>query len=84
MTITLGVAMYFVIWWTVLFAVLPFGVRTQADAGEILQGTPESAPNRSAMAQVFFRTTIAACAVFLLVWAAMEWRLIPLEVADPR
>ena len=30
-----GLAVYFVIWWTVLFAVLPFGVRSQAEAGSV-------------------------------------------------
>ncbi|MCB1491238.1 MAG: DUF1467 family protein, partial [Rhodobiaceae bacterium] len=31
MSIASGVAIYFLIWWLVLFAVLPFGVRTQAE-----------------------------------------------------
>jgi predicted secreted protein len=33
MSIPFAIALYFVIWWTVLFAVLPFGVRTQDEAG---------------------------------------------------
>ena len=28
-----SIAIYFVIWWLVLFAVLPFGVRSQHEAG---------------------------------------------------
>ncbi len=39
MSLTFGLALYFIIWWTVLFAVLPFGVRTQGEAGEIVPGT---------------------------------------------
>jgi predicted secreted protein len=84
MTITLGLAMFFVIWWTVLFAVLPFGVHTQADNGEILQGTPESAPTRSIMGRIFLRTTVVAVLVFCLIWAAIVLKLIPLEVVEPR
>jgi predicted secreted protein len=80
MTITLGLALYFIIWWTVLFAVLPFGVRTQGDAGEIIQGTPESAPRAPNLRLVMLRTTILAAVVFVLVWAAMALRLIPLEL----
>jgi predicted secreted protein len=83
MTITLGLALYFIIWWTVLFAVLPFGVRTQGDAGEIVQGTPESAPRAPAMLTVALRTTIVATVVFGVVWAAMVLKLIPLEVMGP-
>ena len=44
MSITLGIAIYVVIWWTVLFAVLPIGVRTQGEDGVIVPGTPASAP----------------------------------------
>ncbi|NBW15939.1 MAG: DUF1467 family protein [Caulobacteraceae bacterium] len=52
MTITGGLAVYFVIWWTVLFAVLPFGVRSQAEAGEISQGTDPGAPSAPRMRRV--------------------------------
>ena len=34
MSIGFGIAIFFVVWWIVLFAVLPFGVRTQGEAGE--------------------------------------------------
>jgi predicted secreted protein len=84
MTVTLGLAIFFVIWWTVLFAVLPFGVRTQAESGEIVQGTPESAPTRSIMRVVFWRTTGVAVIVFGLLWAAIVLNVIPLEGTDPR
>jgi len=33
MSLTLSIAIYFVIWWIVLFAVLPIGVRTQGEMG---------------------------------------------------
>jgi hypothetical protein len=42
--ITGGIALYFVIWWTVLFAVLPFGVRSQAEAGDVVSGSEPGAP----------------------------------------
>lgn len=38
-----GIAVYFVIWWVTLFAVLPFGVKTQDEEGETLLGTVGSA-----------------------------------------
>ena len=71
MSITFGLAVYFVIWWTVLFAVLPFGVRTQAEAGEVVPGTPESAPAATRLLRTFAITTIVAGAVFALVYAIM-------------
>ena len=44
MSLTFAIAIYVVIWWTVLFAVLPIGVRTQGEDGSVVPGTPESAP----------------------------------------
>ena len=32
-------AVYFIVWWMTLFAVLPFGLKTQAEAEEIVPGT---------------------------------------------
>jgi predicted secreted protein len=50
MTIAGGLAVYFVIWWTVLFAVLPFGVHSQAETGEVTDGhgTGRAGPARPA------------------------------------
>lgn len=32
----MALAIYIFIWWITLFAVLPFGVRTQDEAGEVV------------------------------------------------
>ena len=37
--IPMAVAIYFVMWWIVLFAVLPFGVRSQEEGGAVEPGT---------------------------------------------
>ena len=71
MSITFGLAVYFVIWWTVLFAVLPFGVRTQGEAGEVAPGTPASAPVTPRLLRTFAITTVVAGAVFALVYGVM-------------
>jgi predicted secreted protein len=80
MSWTLGIALYFIIWWTMLFAVLPFGVHTQGDAGERVLGTPESAPASYRAAKIFITTTIVATIVFTLVWLALRYRIIPLDI----
>ena len=54
------VAMYFVIWWICLFAVLPLKVRTQGEAGEVVPGTPASAPARPQLAIKAGITTVVA------------------------
>ena len=79
MSLTLGVALYFIIWWTVLFAVLPFGVRTQAEEGRVVPGTPESAPVRPQLIRIFLINSMVATVVFVCVWGAIVYRLIPIE-----
>jgi len=79
MSVAFLVAVYFIVWWTVLFAVLPFGVRTQAEAGDVVPGTPESAPAEFRLLPVVLATTAVATVVFLALWAAVHWRIIDLQ-----
>ena len=43
-TISTAFAIYFVLWWIVLFLTLPFGVRSQHEDGEGAPGTDPGAP----------------------------------------
>ena len=88
MTIVFGIVLYIMIWWLTLFAVLPFGVKTQAEAGEIVEGTPESAPASPRFWRVVLINTVVSAMVFAFVWAAMQndWlglHEIPPGYADP-
>jgi len=85
MNITFLLAVYFIVWWVVLFAVLPFGVVTQGEAGEVVPGTPESAPAHFRLLRVVLITTVVASVVFLVLWAAIHWGIVDLQgtVADP-
>jgi predicted secreted protein len=77
--LSFAIAIYVVIWWTVLFAILPFGVRTQAEDGEVVRGTPESAPTRPRLLRVLLLTTLVSGLVFASLWAAVRVDLINLE-----
>ena len=44
MSITFGLAIYFILWWLVLFAILPLGVQSQLESGEVVPGTEAGAP----------------------------------------
>src|SRR5438552_738147 len=35
MSLTTSLAIYFIVWWVVLFLVLPWGIRSQAESGDI-------------------------------------------------
>ena len=62
MSLSLAIAIYVVIWWTVLFAVLPIGVRTQGEDGAVVPGTPESAPSAPRLLRVVLLTTLISAA----------------------
>ena len=79
MSVSFAIAVYVVIWWTVLFAVLPIGVRSQAEDGAIVPGTPESAPTRPRFLRIVLITTLVSCAVFGGLWAAIRYNVISLE-----
>ena len=64
-----GLALYFVIWWVLLFAVLPFGVRSQAESGEVVQGSEPGAPALPALREKAIWTTLVASVVLVLVAA---------------
>lgn len=59
-----GAALFFIIWWVVLFAMLPFGLRTQDDDSEVTLGTVSSAPKGAHMLKAVIRTTIVSIVVF--------------------
>lgn len=59
-----GAAVYFIIWWTVLFAMLPFGLKTQDDNEDVTLGTVSSAPGRPHMRKAAIRTTIVSLIIF--------------------
>ena len=79
MSLTFAIAVYLVIWWTVLFAILPIGVRTQGEDGTIVPGTPESAPTRPRLLRIVLLTTVVSALVFAVLWAAVRYGLVDLE-----
>jgi predicted secreted protein len=66
------VAVYFVTWWLVLFAVMPWGMRTQDEAGETVLGTPRSAPVKPRLLAKAIATTIVAAVVVGALWLAVD------------
>jgi predicted secreted protein len=73
MSIAGAIALYFIIWWTVLFAILPFGVRSQAEAGEVIAGTEPGAPTAPLMHRKALWTTLIAAIVFGIVVLALNF-----------
>src|SRR5438132_700953 len=66
MSLPTAVAIYFIIWWVVLFAVLPWGVHSQQDSGTVAPGTDPGAPAIPRLKRKLIWTTIVAAIVFAI------------------
>jgi predicted secreted protein len=62
MAVTTAIAIYFLIWWIVLFAVLPWGVRAQGE--DAVPGTDPGAPSAPRLGMKLLWTTVVASVVF--------------------
>jgi predicted secreted protein len=79
MPVTTGLAIFFLIWWIVLFAVLPWGVRSQEEGGDIAPGTDPGAPAIPNLRKKLVWTTLVSVVVFAACYVIYVERLVTLE-----
>jgi predicted secreted protein len=79
MSVTTAIAIYFLIWWVVLFAVLPWGVRSQSEHGDVSPGSDPGAPSLPRIALKLVWTSLVAGLVFGALYLIYVRRLITLE-----
>ena len=69
-TISTGFAIYFVLWWVVLFVTLPFGIRSQhedgASSSQAIPGTDPGAPVTTGMGRKLIWTTVISAVIFAI------------------
>jgi predicted secreted protein len=69
-SISTAFAIYFVLWWIVLFLTLPFGVRSQHEEGGGVEGTDPGAPIMARMGRKLLWTTLISAVIFAVaMWA---------------
>ena len=78
-TITSAIVLFAVIWSVILFIVLPLWQTSQYDAGEIVPGTPASAPTDAMIKKKLLITTVAAVIVFSIVYGVIVTGAITLD-----
>lgn len=71
--IPMALAIYFTMWWIVLFAVLPFGVRSQHEDGAVAPGTDHGAPVAPLLLRKALWTTAISLVLFVALIAFIAW-----------
>ncbi len=67
MGIVSGIVLFLVVWFMVLFVVLPIRIETQGERGEVEPGTPQSAPAEAVM----WRKAKLVTAISVVIWAIL-------------
>lgn len=70
---------WLIIWWLVLFLILPIGIRGQAEEGDIVKGSEPGAPHKLDMKRKFTQTTIIATVLWVLICAVILSGLVSWE-----
>jgi len=79
MSTTTAAAVFFLIWWVTLFAVLPWGVRSQQESGEVVPGTDPGAPLVPRLGRKLIWTTLVTCVVFGVFYVVFTDQLVTLD-----
>jgi len=84
MDLLFSASVYLVIWWTVLFAILPLGVKSHAEAGiEVPGGGDPASPVNPNLKKKFLTTTWVSAIIFAVVWVCFTFHLIHLPSYGP-
>jgi predicted secreted protein len=70
-----GVVVYLLVWWTALFAVLPFGTRPDPD-GDPAAGGWRGAPQRPMLWRKVVATTLVSGVIWLGIYLVVESGLV--------
>lgn len=73
MTVLSALVLFVIIWFVALLVALPIGLTTQDEAGEVVPGTPGSAPVDAMIRRKVIWATLATFAVWLPVCAVILW-----------
>ncbi|MCC5966860.1 MAG: DUF1467 family protein [Natronohydrobacter sp.] len=82
MSIMSAIALYGIIWFMTMFLVLPFRQKSQAEAGEIVPGTPAGAPQDAQMWRKAKLVTIISTVAFVVIAAIILSEVITYEMIE--
>ena len=82
MNVVTGIVLYAIIWFMTLFVILPFRLKSQAEDGEVVPGTPGSAPADPALRKRFLITTLVAAVIWAIIAAIILTEAISISDFD--
>lgn len=75
-----ALAIYFILWWMVLFTILPWGARSAHEADEEVEpGHMRSAPLKPRIALKFAITTVISGIIFAIIYYVITNNLFSLD-----
>ncbi|MGB8814980.1 MAG: DUF1467 family protein [Paracoccaceae bacterium] len=82
MTITAAIVLFAVCWFMIFFMVLPLRFTSQAQTGEVVPGTPKSAPADHLVGKKAKITTVIALVVWGILYAVITSGVISVRDFD--
>lgn len=63
-----GIATFLIIWWLSLFLVLPIGIKSQIETGNVVSGSERGAPAKPQILKKMIFATIIALAIWFILF----------------
>lgn len=82
MTITGALVLFAVIWFLALFIALPIGERSQSEAGDVVPGTPASAPENPYLRKKIFWVTVSTTVLWAILVGVIVSGWLSVEMFD--
>jgi predicted secreted protein len=84
MSITTSIAIFALIWWVTLFTVLPFGIRSQHEAGSegeppMAPGTDPGAPAHFSLGRKLLWTTVVSAVIYAACYVVYVEHLVTID-----
>lgn len=74
-----GLVVFLLVWWMVFFTTLPLRVRSQIEAGRVVEGSEPGAPEMAHIGAKMWLTTQITCLVWIAYFIVFEFGLISIN-----
>ena len=82
MGIVSGLVLFAVIWFLALFVALPIGESSQSEAGDVVPGTPASAPENPFLKKKIIWVTAVSTILWVILCAVIMSGMLTVEMFD--